>query len=94
MASSTTVASVPLKVAESRLPDVGRGLARLDPADIHRLSASVGSILQITGKKTTAARVMPAFREARGSQAVQIDGLRAELQHVAGDEDLSFGLHR
>ena len=87
MASSTTVASVPLKVAESRLPDVGRGLARLDPADIHRLSASVGSILQITGKKTTAARVMPAFREARGSQAVQIDGLtRSNAGTVIGEK--------
>ena len=75
MDASTETASITLKVSEAQPQDVGHGLARLDPADMSRLSAAVGSIVQITGKKTTAAKLMPAFREARGKQVVQIDGL-------------------
>jgi transitional endoplasmic reticulum ATPase len=75
MDATTETASSTLKVSEAQPQDVGHGLARLDPADMSRLSAAVGSIVQITGKKTTAAKLMPAFREARGKQVVQIDGL-------------------
>lgn len=64
-----------LKVAEALAKDAGRGLARLDPADISRLSLAVGDIVQISGKRVTAAKVMPAFKEARGQQTVQIDGI-------------------
>ncbi|MEK7404226.1 MAG: CDC48 family AAA ATPase [Acidobacteriota bacterium] len=67
--------SLQLKVTEAQAQDVGRGMARLDPADISRLGAAVGSIVRITGKKTTGAKLMPAFKEARGQQLVQIDGL-------------------
>src|SRR5919197_1592587 len=70
-ATTTTSAAVVLKVVEGRPQDAGRGLARLDPADIARLGASAGSIVQITGKKAAAAKVMPAFRELRGKQVVQ-----------------------
>src|SRR5262249_20944947 len=75
MSASTAISSIPLKVAEGRSQDVGRGLARLDPVDMNRLSAGVGSIVQIVGKKVTAARVMPAYRDARGNEVVQLDGL-------------------
>ena len=75
MDATTGTASIALKVSEAQPQDVGHGLARLDPADMSRLSAAVGSIVQITGKKMTAAKLMPAFREARGKQVVQIDGL-------------------
>jgi len=75
MPETTEAASVVLKVTEAQPQDVGKGLARLDPADISRLSAAVGSIVQITGKKVTVAKLMPAFREARGKQLVQIDGI-------------------
>ena len=66
---------VTLKVAEGRPQDAGRTLARLDPADMARLSASAGAIVQITGKKTAAAKAVPAFRDLRGRQLVQIDGI-------------------
>jgi transitional endoplasmic reticulum ATPase len=85
-ATTTTSAAVVLKVVEGRPQDAGRGLARLDPADIARLGASAGSIVQITGKKAAAAKVMPAFRELRGKQVVQIDGLlRSNAGAVIGE---------
>ena len=75
MSETSQIASVTLKVAEGQTQDVGKGLARLDPADISRLGAAVGSIVRITSKKVTVAKLMPAFREARGKQVVQIDGI-------------------
>ncbi|MGD0013808.1 MAG: AAA family ATPase, partial [Bryobacteraceae bacterium] len=86
------VAGVTLKVSEAQAQDVGHGLARLDPADITRLGAAVGGIVQITGKKVTAAKLMPAFREARGKQVVQIDGLTRSNAGAAIGEKVSLTL--
>ena len=66
---------ISLKVSEALIKDVGRGLARLDPEDMKKLGASVGDIVLICGKRTTVAKIMPAFKEARGQQSVQFDGL-------------------
>lgn len=67
--------SIFLKASEALSRDVGRGLARLDPKDMEELGASVGDIVLICGKRTTPAKVMPAYQEARGQQSLQIDGL-------------------
>ena len=70
-----------LKVAEAGPKDVGRGIARIDPKDMSRLGATVGDIVEIRGKRTTVAKLMPAFQPDRGKGIVQIDGLvRANCQ--------------
>lgn len=66
---------ISLKVSEAQSRDVGRGLARVDPEDMKRLGVSVGDVVLICGKRTTAAKVMPTYPDARGLQAVQFDGL-------------------
>ena len=84
---TSAIASLTLKVAEARLQDVGRGFARLDPSDMARLSAPAGTIVQITGSKIAAAKVMPAFRDLRGRQLVQIDGIiRSNAGAVIGEK--------
>ena len=51
-----------------------------------RMGASVGSVVQIDGKKTAAAKVVPAFRDRRGRQVVQIDGIvRSNAGVVIGE---------
>lgn len=76
-----------LKVAESFIKDVGRGLARIDPADMKQLGADVGDIIEITGKRTTVAKLMPAFSEDRGKSIIQIDGIiRGNAQIGVGDK--------
>jgi transitional endoplasmic reticulum ATPase len=75
-----------LAVAEGRRQDAGRGLARLDPADMARLGATAGTVVQISGKRIAAARAMPAFRDCRGRQLVQIDGItRSNARAVIGE---------
>ena len=87
MTATATAADVTLKVAEGRPQDAGRGLARLDPADMARLGAAAGAVVQISGNRAAAARVMPAFREVRGRQLVQIDGItRRNAGAVIGEK--------
>ena len=85
-------ASLTLRVAESLGKDLGRGLARLDPADIRRLGARVGDIVSISGKRRSVAKVMPAYQEARGKGIVQIDGVTRANTGAQLDEPVALSL--
>jgi transitional endoplasmic reticulum ATPase len=74
-----------LRVAEGMPKDLGRGLARLDPADLARLGVSVGEILTVKGKRTTAVKAMPSYKEHRGQSRIQIDGVTRENAGAAID---------
>ncbi|MEI7703325.1 MAG: CDC48 family AAA ATPase [Deltaproteobacteria bacterium] len=63
------------RVTEALGKDVGRGIARLDPKDLAAMGAEVGDILSITGERTSVAKAMPAYADARGKRLVQIDGI-------------------
>ena len=75
-----------LRVAEALPKDVGRGIARLDPADVEQLGAAIGDLVEIIGKRRTAARVMPAYAAERGKSLVQIDGIVRQNAQVGLDE--------
>jgi transitional endoplasmic reticulum ATPase len=75
-----------LRVAEAPPKDVGRGLVRLDPQDLDRLGVGIGDVVEITGKRPTVARAMPAYAAQRGLDLIQMDGiLRGNAQ--AGLDD-------
>lgn len=78
------------RVAEALSRDVGRGIVRLDPKDIQNFNAEIGDILEISGKKKTVAKVMPAYMEDRGKNIVQIDGIIRENAQVSLDENVSL----
>jgi transitional endoplasmic reticulum ATPase len=77
---------VRLKVSEALGKDAGRALARMDPADIEALGAEIGDIIEVCGKRTTACRLMPAYKESRNGAKVQLDGLSRGNAGVALDE--------
>jgi transitional endoplasmic reticulum ATPase len=52
---------------------VGRGVARIDPADMARLGCVAGDTVLITGSRTTAAKVVPQGMLERGQQVIQMD---------------------
>lgn len=52
---------------------VGRGAARIDPADIVRLQCQPGDIVMITGARTTAAKIAASGPNERGQQTIQMD---------------------
>lgn len=64
-----------LRTTEAQPKDVGRGLARIDPQDMAQLGVEVGDIIQIIGKRSTVAKVMPNYPEDRGKGIIRIDGL-------------------
>jgi transitional endoplasmic reticulum ATPase len=73
--SPPVAAEITLKVSEATGKDVGRGIARIDPSDMQRLGIDVGDVLQVQGKRETVCRVLPTFKEHRGLNHLQIDGV-------------------
>ena len=70
--------SLTLRVAEALPKDVGRGIARLDPESMEHLHASIGDVVAITGERSSALKLMPAYPDARGKGLIQIDGIARE----------------
>jgi transitional endoplasmic reticulum ATPase len=76
-----------LRVAEALADDVGKGWARLDGDDIRALNGVLGDMIEITGAKTTVARITGAFPEQYGKKAIQIDGItRSNCQTSVGEQ--------
>jgi transitional endoplasmic reticulum ATPase len=78
--------SLSLKVQEALPKDVGRVIARIDPEDMKKVGVEVGDIIQISGKRKTVAKIMPAYMEDRGKKIMQMDGITRENAKVGLDE--------
>ena len=68
-------ATIDLKVSETLVEDVGKGLARLDPEDIKALGGVLGDLIEMSGEKKTVARITGTFPEYYGKKIIQIDGI-------------------
>ena len=75
------------KVTEALAKDLGRGMARLDPADMARLGVAIGDVVAIAGARRTVARLSPTYRAHRGQGRVLIDGVvRANAGAALGQD--------
>ena len=79
-----------MKVAEACSKDVGRGIARMDPRDLAAVGADVGDVVEITASRTTVAKAMPTFQDARDKGLVQIDGLVRKNCQAGLDEKVTI----
>ncbi len=82
------LSAIKLKVTEALGKDVGRAYARMGPEDLEKLSASIGDIVEIVGKRTTVCKAMPAYRELRGQSRIQLDGLSRQNAKAGLDENV------
>jgi transitional endoplasmic reticulum ATPase len=64
-----------LTVSEARREDVGRGIVRVDPETLKRIPAAPGDVLEIEARSRTVAKAMPTFKEQRGREIIQLDGV-------------------
>src|SRR5215510_8183193 len=64
--TETVACDLVRKATEALAKDVGRGLARLDPADMSLTGIAPGDVIRLTGKRATVAKAMPAPRWANG----------------------------
>ncbi len=65
---------ITLRVAEAYYRDVGRGVARIDPAVMEKYGLQSGDIIEIIGKSSVPAIVWPGYPEDRGTGVIRIDG--------------------
>jgi len=78
---------VVLKVAEAPQSDVGLGRARVDTKTRLALGIDVGEVVEIIGKKGTAAKLFRVMQEDEGKGIVRVDGLvRRNLGVSIGDK--------
>ncbi|GHO93518.1 ATPase AAA [Reticulibacter mediterranei] len=83
--------SIQLKVVEAHPRDVGRGIARVDPEVMERLSINdSGEVIGLKGKRETVARIMPTFPELRGQGVIQIDGIIRENAQIGINEQIKL----
>ena len=77
---------VKLQVANARAEESGGGIARIPRASMAALGVSEGDIVQISGKRDTASRVVAPYPEDEGLNVIRLDGLqRANAGAGAGD---------
>ncbi|MBB4636938.1 CDC48 family AAA ATPase [Longimicrobium terrae] len=75
-----------VQVAGAKGPDVGKGVARLGRQTFERLGLSEGEVVEIVGKRTTAALALPPYPEDEESDLIRLDGLqRANADAGIGD---------
>jgi len=77
---------IKLKVTEALSKDMGRAYARMGPEDLEKLGAAIGDIVEITGKRTTVCKAMPAYKELRGQSRIQLDGISRHNAKAGLDE--------
>ncbi len=75
-----------LRVGDARQRDVGRGIARIDQKTMQKLGLSAGDVIEIVGKRTTAAIAWPAYSEDQDRGIIRIDGFTRKNSGVAINE--------
>lgn len=76
---------IDLRVAEALHNDVSRGIIRMDTAAMDALDLTSGDIVEIEGKKVTAAIVWPSHPQDFGLDIIRMDGL------IRQNSDTSLG---
>jgi transitional endoplasmic reticulum ATPase len=78
--------TVRLQVAAARQEESGHGIARLPKDTLGKLGITEGDVVQIAGKRVTAARAVLAYPEDEGLEVIRLDGLqRANAEVGSGD---------
>jgi len=77
---------VKLQVAAARQEESGQGIARLPRTALAALGITEGDVIEIAGKRITAARALLAYPEDEGLEVIRLDGLqRANAEVGSGD---------
>lgn len=67
--------SISLKIAEARQRDIGRQKVRIDGLSMRQINVTTGDVVEIQGKKTTAAIAWPAYPEDQNAGLIRMDKL-------------------
>lgn len=82
----TEAKSARLQVAAARQEESGRGVARMPRTAFQTLGITEGDMVEIEGKRLTAAVALPAYDEDQSLEVVRLDGLqRANAETASGE---------
>ena len=79
-----------LQVAAARQEESGHGIARLPKSAMAELGVTEGDVIEIEGKRITAARAVLAYPEDEGLQVVRLDGLQRANAEVGSGEHVTI----
>jgi transitional endoplasmic reticulum ATPase len=85
--STAPAVTLALRVAEARVEDVGRAIARLAPADLKRIGAQAGDVIKVTGGTSCVARAEVSDERLEGF--LQMDGTARSNCGVGLQEQVS-----
>ncbi len=83
------MSSAVLRVAEAYPSDAGRGIARIDPRVLAELNLTSGDVVEILGKRRTAAISWPGHPEDYGAGTIRIDGYTRNNASVKIDDKVT-----
>ncbi len=78
--------SVRLQVAAARQEESGQGIARMPRSAFQTLGLTEGDVVELTGKRTTAAIAMASYKEDESLEVVRLDGLQRGNAEVGSGE--------
>lgn len=78
--------SVRLQVAAARQEESGQSVARMPRSAFQALGITEGDVVEITGKRATAAIALPAYAEDEALEVVRLDGLQRGNAEVGSGE--------
>ncbi|MHA1822029.1 MAG: CDC48 family AAA ATPase [Promethearchaeota archaeon] len=79
-----------LRVLEARKRDVGRSIIRLDSDTMEELGLSTGDIVEIEGRKKSAAIAWPSYPQDQGLGIVRIDARLRKNAEINIDEEVTI----
>ena len=75
-----------MRVEDARQRDVYRGIARVNQKTMKKLGISAGDVIEIVGKRNTAAIAWPAYSEDQDREIIRIDGFTRKNAGVSINE--------
>ena len=82
--------TVRLQVAAARQEESGHGIARMPKSVFSRLGITEGDVVEITGKRSTAAIAVPAYEEDQALDVVRLDGLQRGNAETGSGEHVNI----
>ncbi|WP_324829154.1 CDC48 family AAA ATPase [Qipengyuania zhejiangensis] len=84
--------TVRLQVAAARQEESGQGIARMPRSAFQALGITEGDVVEITGKRSTAAVAMAAYDEDQTLDVVRLDGLQRGNAEVGSGEHVKIAV--
>ncbi len=88
--TTTALAPIRLQVAPARQEESGQGIARPPRTAFQKLGITEGDVVEITGKRVTAAIAMTAYPEDDALDVVRLDGLQRGNAEAASGEHVAI----